>query len=103
MTVLPEVEPDAAENHAPEIDPSAPAGPSAEEEAEYLTREAEHGQPTPIALSPEPDENELGGQLPKLDELSQRISPEVIGMMDELFRTKFTKVQRVSAQHLKKS
>ena len=54
----------------------------------------------PKPLPPTEAEAEKG-PLPPLDELVQRIPAEVRETLEELFRVKFTNVQRVAAKHLK--
>jgi len=44
----------------------------------------------------------ISGPLPSLDELRERISPKILGLMDELFRAKLTRVVRVNERDLKK-
>jgi hypothetical protein len=39
----------------------------------------------------------IGDKLPPLEEVVARVPPRVLGMMDELFRAKFTGVRRVPA------
>jgi hypothetical protein len=41
------------------------------------------------------------GELPALEDLVKRISPEVLATMDELFRAKWTGVRRVRPENLK--
>lgn len=96
--------PDEAIDEAPPFDADAPVGPSSDEESEYLGGETSVGElPLVASAANEVEEEVPAGELPKLEELNQRIPPKVLSVMDELFRAKFSKVQRVSAKHLKKN
>lgn len=48
------------------------------------------------------EEEETNGGLPAMNELVKRIPAEVLSTMDELFRARFEKVQRVPKKSLKK-
>ncbi len=76
-------------------DEEAPVGPSVEEEAGYLASEV-----TPEESSWSPMES-VDENLPKMEELNARIPKPVLAQIEELFRAKFTKVQRVSEDSLK--
>ena len=82
-------------------EPGAPAGPSPEEEADFLSdqRNAEATEAPPsVAASPaagEPD------GLPPLEDLVQRIPAPVRQQLDELFRAKFVTVKRIPGPALK--
>jgi len=96
--------PDDAIDEAPPVDADAPVGPSSDEESEYLGGETSVGElPLAAPAASEAEEELPAGELPKLEELNKRIPPKVLAVMDELFRAKFSKVQRVSAKHLKKN
>jgi len=73
------------------------------EEPVFLAEARERGEAVatvPKPLPPTEAEAEKG-PLPPLDELVQRIPSEVREILEELFRVKFTNVQRVPAKHLK--
>jgi hypothetical protein len=40
----------------------------------------------------------IGDKLPPLEEMVARVPPHVLGMLDELFRAKFTGVRRIAPQ-----
>ena len=106
VVVRPVVEdmPDEAIDEAPPVDADAPVGPGSDEESEYLGGETGVGElPLAAPAANEVEEEVPAGELPELEELNGRIPPEVLAVMDELFRAKFSKVQRVSAKHLKKT
>lgn len=86
------------------FDADAPVGPNTEEGADSLHGVAERSAPVlvPPAVK-EMEAEEPVGELPKLADLNQRIPPEALAIIDELFRAKFIKVQRISAKHLKKN
>ena len=73
-------------------------------ESAFLAGAKERGEtvgpvvPAVAAAAAEPEET---GALPALDELVQRIPPGVRGLLDELYRVKFTTVRRVPAKSLK--
>lgn len=78
-----------------ETEEDAPVGPSEAEESGFHaspeTREEAHWSPPESA-----DED-----LPKMEDLNQRLPKKVLDQIEELFRAKFTKVQRVSEDSLK--
>lgn len=78
-----------------ETEEVAPVGPSEEEETAYLASEV-----TPEESSWSSVES-VDEDLPKMEDLNSRIPPQVLGQIEELFRAKFTKVQRVSEDSLK--
>ncbi len=80
-------------------DEGAPVGPSDEEESALLGEETESDTASAKAVSPAeaPD-----GELPDLEDLVKRIPGETMKILDELFRAKFVRVQRVSDRNLKK-
>jgi len=49
------------------------------------------------------DDEKNSGPLPSLEALRGRISPEILGLMEELFRAKLTRVTRVSKRDLKEA
>jgi hypothetical protein len=85
-------------------DADAPAGPSPAEEAAFQAEENGDVDVLPVALRSEPEEPEpiVKGELPALDDLIKRIPAEVLETMEELFRAKFVKVERVAKKHLKR-
>jgi len=110
-------------------DGGAPIGPSEEEEAAFLasedssshfsggasesstllsgvrllaTRALASAATGVQARAADVEDNEKqSGPLPNLEELRGRIAPEVLGLMEELFRAKLTRVVRVSERDLK--
>jgi len=91
-------------------DGGAPIGPSEEEEAAFLANESDdsssHSQGVHLSgdveVSAEDPENH-SGPLPNLETLRAKISPEVLGLMEELFRAKLTRVTRVNKRDLKEA
>ncbi len=69
-------------------------------EIAFLSEARERGEPVPPA-APEVAEEAGAGSLPPLDELVQRIPADVRGLLDDLFRAKFTAVKRVPSKALK--
>jgi hypothetical protein len=94
------VVPDAESAESVE-DESAPVGPSAEEESNYLA-EQRFAPGRAGAAPPTEDDAVESGDLPGMDALVKRIPADVVAMMDELFRAKFVKVQRVPKRALKR-
>jgi len=100
-------------------DGGAPIGPSEEEEAAFLASEQDsssHSSGVHLlatstlasaatgvqARAAHVEDNEKqSGPLPSLEELRAKISPEVLGLMEELFRAKLTRVTRVNPRDLK--
>tara|TARA_Y100000385_G_scaffold290951_1_gene366268 strand:- start:3211 stop:3546 length:336 start_codon:yes stop_codon:yes gene_type:complete len=78
-----------------ETEEDAPVGPSEEEESGYLASEVTLEESSWSSTEVEDED------LPKMEDLNQRIPPKVLGQIEELFRAKFTKVQRVSEDSLK--
>ena len=81
----------------------APAGPSEAEEAVMLANRnnGTASQDTvPAGLGLVAEVEETPAKLPPLDDLVQRIPPGVRELMDELFRAKFVRVQRVPKKAL---
>ena len=85
-------------------DEGAPAGPNPEEEVALQAEDNGDADMMPVALRPEPEEPEpiVKGELPAMDDLIKRIPGEVLATMEELFRAKFVKVERVAKKHLKR-
>lgn len=98
-----EEESEEADDYAPTVEIDAPVGPSADEESEYLNSANGVGELPLAATANEVEEDEPAGELPNLADLNKRIPAEALALMDELFRAKFSKVQRVPAKLLKKS
>lgn len=73
------------------------------DEPVFSAEARERGEAVATASRPlPPTEAEIEkSPLPPLDELVQRIPAEVRETLEELFRVKFTNVQRVPAKHLK--
>lgn len=96
---------DVAEGVVPTATSSgAPEGGGFDESAEsaFLAEARERGEvvkpPTTAAAEVEESEKK---PLPKLDELVQRIPPEVRDVLEDLFRAKFVSVKRVPKKALK--
>jgi hypothetical protein len=71
-------------------------------ETSYLAGARERGEPLPKAEpAAEGADDTDPKSLPDLDELVQRIPPEVREVLDDLFRAKFTKVRRIPVRALK--
>ncbi|KXU36645.1 hypothetical protein AXK11_03695 [Cephaloticoccus primus] len=96
---------DAASASFAAPDDDVPIGPSEEEESAYLAEEAAsgYGRGAGFGLSAAEGEPEatFAGPLPSLASLQEKISPATLALIDELFRAKFTRVQRVHAKDLK--
>gem|GEM_PF-1077019 len=113
----------APEDHYGDAD-GAPIGPSEEEEAAFLANEqsstdfigaaslsrvGEEATTSAIASASRIEvgvngtglDEKVSGPLPSLEDLRGRISPEVLGLMEELFRAKLTRVTRVNKRDLK--
>lgn len=78
-----------------ETEEEEPVGPSEEEESGYL---ASRVTPEESSWSSTESDDE---DLPKMEDLNQRIPKKVLGQIEELFRAQFTKVQRISEDSLK--
>ena len=98
----------AAEEGAVEAEAVAPAGdeptawPDAEAESAFLAEAKERGEPvkaTPAAV--EAAEESDPKALPKLEDLVGRLSPEIRDTLEDLFRAKFVRVQKVPKRVLK--
>lgn len=78
-----------------EPEEDAPVGPSEEEESGFRatveTRGESHWLPRESAEE----------DLPKMEDLNRRLPKKVLDQIEELFRAKFTKVQRISEDCLK--
>ncbi|MEO7412007.1 MAG: hypothetical protein ABIZ81_01505, partial [Opitutaceae bacterium] len=75
-------------------------------EASFMAEARERGEtlsPAPAARSPESDElaERDPKNLPGLDELVGRLSPELRETLDDLFRAKFTSVRRLPVKAFK--
>ncbi|MFI5357900.1 MAG: hypothetical protein ACHQ4G_11255, partial [Opitutales bacterium] len=76
-----------------------PVGPSVTEDMALIAAE-----PAPSAASEParaPDDDGGDAPLPAVDQLVKRIPAASLAVMDELFRARFTTVQRVPRQALK--
>lgn|GEM_PF-2561507 len=80
---------------------SAPGGPRDEEESGYLAEPPDDDWGNGSTRQGGSIEVEPEAPLPGLDDLTKRISPKVMTAIDELFRAKFSKVQRVPKKCLK--
>jgi hypothetical protein len=85
------------------VDDSEPANwPDESAESSFLSEARERGE----TIAPAKARSEIADEtdskaLPSLDELVQRIPPEIRETLEDLFRAKFTKVKRVPAKALK--
>lgn len=86
----------------PGVEAGAPAGPNPDEEAALQAEYIGYAETAPLRPEPEEVEPMPAGGLPDLDELIGRIPAEVRTTIDELFRAKFVKVERVPKKHLKR-
>ncbi len=78
-----------------ETEEDAPVGPSEAEESGYMASEVTPEESSWSAATEGDDD------LPKMEDLNPRIPQKVRDQIEELFRAKFTKVQRVSEENLK--
>ncbi|HEX2855472.1 MAG TPA: hypothetical protein VHO24_19710 [Opitutaceae bacterium] len=72
-------------------------------ESAFRAEARERGEPVQAsrAVVESVEENSEPKNLPPLDELVKRLSPEIRETLDDLFRAKFTSVRRVSKKALK--
>jgi len=102
---LPDEDAASASFAAPDDD--VPIGPSEEEESAYLAEEAASGYgrgagfASELSVAEGEPEATFAGPLPSLAALQEKIPPTTLALIDELFRAKFTRVQRVHAKDLK--
>lgn len=83
------------------MDESAPVGPSADEEAAFLSAEREDsggGALPPVAAVTVDDEK---GELPPMEDLVKRIPAQARDLMEDLFRARFVTVKRIPKAALK--
>ncbi len=87
--------PPSADDESPAIDESA--------ESEFLAEARERGEVVKpsAAAAIEPIEEVENQPLPKLDDLVQRIPPEVRDVLEDLFRARFVSVKRIPKKALK--
>jgi hypothetical protein len=82
-------------------DQSAPVGPSAEEEAAFLSAERESGGgvpvPVPVAVNTDDEKDEL----PPMEDLVKRIPAPARELIENLFRARFVTVKRLPKTALK--
>jgi len=90
------------EGVSPGEDASVPIWPDASAESAFLAEARQRGE-TLAPAKPRQDvtEESDSGPLPPLNELVERIPPEVREALDDLFRAKFTNVRRVPSKALK--
>lgn len=87
----------------PEEDFAAPAGPSEAEEAALISAQPLRGADPDnmhVGVEPVAEVEDATAKLPALGDLVERIPPGVREVMDELFRAKFVRVQRVPKKAL---
>lgn len=96
-------EPEAVGAVAVADEPEAPHWPDEASESAFLADAQERGEVVTRLKSVEPTETTDEAQpLPSLDALVERIPAKVRDTLEELFRAKFVKVQRVPKRALKK-
>lgn len=101
VAVAPEEGAVEAEAVAPVADEPA-AWPDAEAESAFLAEAKERGEPVKAApAAVEAAEESDPKALPKIEELVNRLSPEVRDTLEDLFRAKFVRVQKVPKRFLK--
>ena len=92
----------AAVDSVPLVEGMAPLWPDESVESAFLAEARERGE-TVTPAKPKEAVAEEGGanSLPALDELVQRIPPNVREVLDDLFRARFVAVKRVPKEALK--
>lgn len=80
---------------------SAPVGPSADEEAAFLSAERENGggDSAPRVVAAVVDDDK--GELPPMEDLVKRIPAQARDLMENLFRARFVTVKRIPKTALK--
>ena len=91
---------EAAETVAAALENGANVWPGENAEAAFMADARERGEPV-VAAAVEAIEETDTANLPPLDELVQRLPPEVRETLDDLFRAKFIAVRRVPKRVLK--
>jgi len=79
---------------------SAPIGPSADEEAAFLSAERESGVTVAAMPATTRDEDETG-ELPPMEDLVKRIPAPARELIEDLFRARFVTVKRLPKASLK--
>ncbi len=79
----------------------APPWPGDSDVASFLADARDRGEPPALPVAAAPEETAAAGELPPLDQLVARVPAEVREALDDLFRAKFTRVQRVAPAALK--
>jgi hypothetical protein len=92
--------PEAAEAVAVALENGANVWPDENAEAAFMADARERGESV-VAAAVEAIEETDTRNLPPLDELLKRLSPEVRETLDDLFRAKFIAVRRVPKKALK--
>lgn len=82
------------------VENGANVWPDENAEAAFMADARERGEPV-VATAVEAVEETDTKNLPPLDELVKRLSPEVRETLDDLFRAKFIAVRRVPKRALK--
>jgi hypothetical protein len=85
----------------PPADESAPMGPSADEEAAFLSAERENGTSTAVLPVPAAMVEDEKGELPPMEDLVKRIPAQARDLMEDLFRARFVTVKRIPKTALK--
>jgi hypothetical protein len=81
----------------------APIGPTEAEEAAYLAEQTAVAPDAPIAAEngDAAEAEEAPAKLPAIDDLVRRIPAETREVLDDLFRARFVRVQRIPRKALK--
>ncbi len=80
----------------------ATAWPDADSESAFLAEAKERGEPVKAtSAAAEAAEDNDPKALPKLEDLVGRLSPEIRDTLEDLFRAKFVRVQKVPKRALK--
>jgi len=100
--VKPTIEPVARVAAPSEDEAGGSTWPDESAELEYLSEARDRGEQVGTPAAKEEARDEVDAKaLPPLDELVERIPPEVREILDDLFRAKFTKVRRIPRKALK--
>jgi hypothetical protein len=71
--------------------------PDDADESAFLSEAASRGE-SPAPLADRGASPVIGDKLPPMEELVARVPPRVLGLLDDLFRAKFTGVRKVPAE-----
>ena len=96
-----DVEDEAAVATRPALEDNAPFPIDEAAEAAFLSEARERGEVVPRRSAAEIEEEAAPKALPSLDELVHRIPAEVRETLDDLFRVRFVRVQRMPKKAFK--